>query len=442
MSKLGLSLCVKLVDEPSLELLSETGLSEKMFKGTDNRVFKFITDHYKEYGQMPTWPTVRDEVDIDTAAIPEAPEPAAYYANALVRKAAIDGQREWMKEQAKALDSRDPEAVITAAKGMIREGLETYRLGGGKLVNLSKNGKERLEAYEKLKLSDQGITGVRSLWGVLDEATQGWRPGRLISCVARLGVGKTWWAILNADAAQSQGKRVGFISPEMTAEEIAQRRDALRYKLPYEDFKRGQLDADNEARFRECLAKAEEDEESDFIIAADERVETVGDVDLFVEEMGVEILIVDGAYLLQEPKAKNDWERVTKIIRGLKKIARKRMIPIIVLVQFKKSVKTGQMTGFSEDIAFTDAIGQDSDIVIALFQNDDMKQASPPQMTQRIIKNRDGKPIEFTTGWDFTTMDFSVLKEEDVLPVPKEDSSSGDGGGKKRRGKRDEDIPF
>lgn len=442
MSKLGLSLCRKLIAEPSLDLLQDTGLNVEMFKGTDKRVFAFITDHYKNYGKMPEWNTVLDEVEIDADAIPEAREPASYYADSLVRKAAIDAQREWMKKQAQALDARDPVAVIDAAKGMIREGLETYRIGGGTLVNLRKNGPERLAAYEKLKTYEKGIKGVKSLWQILDEATLGWQGGQLISCVARLGVGKTWWAVLQANAAQTQGKKVGFISPEMTAEEIGQRRDAVRYRLPYEDFKRGQLDQENEARFKESVERASEDEESDFIIAADERVETVADVDLFIEENGVEILIVDGAYLLQEPKAKNDWERVTKIIRGLKKIARKRKIPIIVLVQFRKSVKTGQMTGFSEDIAFTDAIGQDSDVVVALFQNDDMKQASPPQMTQRLIKNREGKPIEFTTAWDFVSMNFEVLAEEDVLEVPKEAPSDGGGGGGKARKKRNEDIPF
>lgn len=412
-SKNAMALCLRIRKERSLEAVKESGLKADMLSGTGRKLFDKLVSHYTNYGKMPAWKTVLAEVEVREETLPKALEPARYYADAIVKQHAIKSQREWMKKQAKALDEKDPDGVIEAARGLLHDAVENYGVGRGVLVNLRTNGPDRLAEYERLKTLDDSITGIRSPWDLLDEQTLGWNPGDLISVCARTSVGKTWWGILVADFARQQGVVVGFVSPEMSEKQVWKRRDSIRWRLPYEDFRKGQLDTDAEERYRAGVnAEGSAEGDKDFFIASDGRCETVEDIDLFIEEHKLGLLVVDGVHLLEDPKARNDYERISRASRRLKKIARRRKVPIVLIVQLGRSVKTGATTAGTEDIQGTDALAQDSDVLVMLFQDDDAR--SRGEMLQKAIKVREGRPITFTSAWDFSTMDFEVLPDDEA----------------------------
>lgn len=442
MSKLGLSFVLKLLEEPSLDVLQQTGLSGDMFKGTDKKLFDKITMHFRTYGKMPEWETVLDAVEVDKETLPsKVKEPARYYADAIVNLVALNSQRDWMKKQAEALKNQDPVAFIDCSKGVLRDANERFHFGGGQLVDLTKNGAARLEEYEKLEGLTDSVIGIRSPYPILDEITQGWKPGDLITVVGRTGTGKTWDALLCADVAHQQGVNVGFISMEMPVNVISRRRDAIRFKLPYNDFKRGKLDAEAKERWRVGIIDQPPADEARWLCTGNDRIETVDDVELFVEQTGVKFLVIDGFYLLQDEKGKSDWDRVTRVIRRLRKLALKRLIAVLVTTQTTKGdkKKEGAQTVTLDDVAFADTINQESAIVKTLWQGPDEKARG--EMAHRIRKNREGELLDFMSAWDFQTMDFQVLEgvspEDDAVQDDKPE-----GGKKGKRKAKDEDIPF
>lgn len=437
MSKLGLSLCLKLREEPSLDVIQQTGVDAEMLKGTDKKLFLAITSHFRNYGKMPEWETVLEDVDFDPETLPKAKEPARYYADAIIKLAALNAQREWMHKQAQALKDQDPIAFVEAAKGVIRDANERFHLGGGALVDLTQNGAERLAEYEKLEGIDNGITGIRSPYELLDEVTQGWKPGDLITVVGRTGTGKTWDALLNADAAHQQGHHVGFISMEMPVNVIARRRDAIRFKLPYNDFKRGKLDQEAKERWKAGILERSSEGEARWLVAGNDRIETVDDVEMFVEQTGIKFLVIDGFYLLQDDKARSDWDRVTRVIRRLRKLMLKKLIAGLVTTQTTKGDKKNEKKSVGlDDVAFADTINQESAIVKVLQQNPDQK--SRGEMEHRVRKNREGELLNFVSAWDFESMDFSVLEGAS----PSDDSADDRPEPKSKGRKQDEDIPF
>ena len=268
-------------------------------------------------------------------------------------------QRKHLKEMGEALADRDPEGVYEEAREIVRECVWTFHLGSGMIADLNKTGKEQWERYEIRKAAEDGILGIRSPWDLLDQETGGFKPGDLTTIVARLGVGKSWLALLLADAAERQGKNVGFVSLEMEVEAIEIRRQAIKYGIPYRDLKRGELDNETEERLKEELLK-EKNGGPRWFIATGARVSTIAEAEMFVEETQCDFLIIDGIYLMNEGDGRMPMhERVMAAIRGLKRLGQRKRIPTSATAQFNRTVKKGSMQAGSEAIGHTDAIGQD-----------------------------------------------------------------------------------
>jgi replicative DNA helicase len=379
-----------------------------MFRGSAREVFEFVVEHYRTYGALPHMDTVLDEIDVEDEFIFATPEPPAFYARRVIERDALNAQRTRVKDIGEAIRSRDPNAVHEAAKNVVQVGLDKLQVGTGVVVNLNDNGQERWERYQQLKLIEDGIRGIRSPWAPIDAETGGYKPGDLITVAARLGLGKTWCAIVNAVCANRDGHAIGFVSPEMSRSSIEMRRDAALYRLPYRDMLRGELDFETEEFYRQQLLETPPGSLADWFVAAEGRVRDVADAEMFVRDTHVQFLIVDGIYLLNAGNDRMPWhERVMMVTRGLKEMALRCQIPVLATAQFNRSVRTGSMRAGTEAIGHTDAIGQFSDVVIGMFQDENMRMAN--QMVLRLLKNREGAPIEITANWDLTLMDFSPI---------------------------------
>jgi len=410
MSKLGISLCWALIEEDSLEPASDAGVEVEMLRGQSRRAFEFIRSHYSDYGVLPKVDTVLNECDIDPDFEFGIDEPAAFYAKKVVDRAALNEQKKVAADLREALIDRDPHAVHDVAKSIVQVGLERLSAQRGSVVNQKYNTDERWARYQRLKSIDGGVVGYNTPWKLMDDATGGWRDGALITCVARLGLGKTFCSIVNQVCCEAQGARVGFVSPEMTRESIELRRDSIRYKLPYRDLLKGELDFTSEAQYYEALCTEAEGPAPDSFVASEGYITSVLDAELFAQERNVDILFVDGMYLLSPPgdNGRMAWhERVMHVVRSLKELALKMKIPVFATGQFNRSVRSGSMRAGTESIGHSDAIGQFSDIIIGMFQDENMRVSN--QMMLNMLKNRDGPPIELLINWDLVRMDFSEI---------------------------------
>ena len=144
-----------------------------------------------------------------------------------------------------------------------------------------------------------------------------------------------------------------------------------------------------------------------------------------IKEINPDIVFIDGVYLMEDDQnAKDDWLRVAHITRDLKKMAKRLHIPVVINTQLdeKTAKKASPKLG---DIKYTQAIGQDSDIVMTLFRDEVM--INDREMGLKILKNREGEGGTITYNWDFTCMDFSeVYTDANTSDVEEDDSSTSD----------------
>lgn len=424
-SVLGMSLCWRLLEEENLDALRDSGLRSEMIRGYAQQVYEYIVSHYREYGRMPTRDTLLGDLEIDPEDDFDPDEPLLYYADRIVANAALKEQREYLKEMRESLQDRDPERIYEGAKKIVRESSWRYGIGGGRLTNLKEAGQSEWERYVRRRDAEDGILGIRSGFDPIDQETGGFQPGGLTTIVARLGVGKSWLALILADRASRQGCKVGFVSLEMEEEAIQLRRRAIAWEIPYRDLKRGELDSATEERLREYLLSGPHPDEPDWFIASSGRVTDIAEAEMFVEETAVDLLIVDGIYLMSEGNSKMPMhERTMLAIRGLKRLGQRKGIHTVATAQFNRNVKKGSMQSGTENIGHSDAIGQDSDNVFGLFRDSDMIEAK--QMQLSILKVRDGVPRDIVIDWDFERMSFGVVDSgfDDDLHVDDVDDGS------------------
>lgn len=419
MSITGMGLVWRLREEENLEVVRDYGVRAEMLRGPARDAYEYLVKHYREHGVMPSRETILYEVDPEDAFDYEPDEPCSYYAKSVVRRAALQAQRELIRDIGDAVQDRDPEKVHAVAKEILRAGSRDYLLGTGTVTNAKYTRKERWELFLEAEEAEEGIQGVRSPWETLDKETGGQMPEDLLTIVARLGTGKTWAAILFAIAAEKQGKTVGFISMEMSKKAVERRRDALLYLLPYFDFKRGELDHEARARYQEAMEAPPSEEDPDWFIAAGGRVRDISDAEIFVEETGCDVLIIDGVYLMQSDNPRMPrHERIEEAIRGTKRLAQRKKISVVVTAQFNREVRANALRGEAGSIGGSDAIGQDSDVVLGMFQDETMRNSR--QMLIQSLKVREGRPVEIPISWDFTSMNFNEMAVSDSPEGPAE----------------------
>jgi replicative DNA helicase len=96
------------------------------------------------------------------------------------------------------------------------------------------------------------------------------------------------------------------------------------------------------------------------------------------------------------------WQSITEITQDLKQVARTLKIPILAAAQTNRA--GGKEGAELDNVGGSLSIIQDSDIVVGLFADDEMK--AQKEMEIRLRKNRDGKIGEFRAVWDHEKMEY------------------------------------
>jgi replicative DNA helicase len=279
------------------------------------------------------------------------------------------------------------------------------------VLNIQDSLQEFMREIEEAQERD-GLSGIPYGIPTLDRVTGGMHPAEVVTIVARLGVGKTWFELFLNKEAWTQRKRTLFISMEMPSTSVRRRFMAMVSGVPNMDLRMGRL-AERQLQnvIDGCGAVYSTKDAPIFVIGAD-LIETVNDIDAFIDGLRPELVFVDGVYLLDDGNKRTDsYSTTTKVIRDLKKVAARRDLPIVTAAQFNREASKKGGMGGAEDIGFTDAIGQTSDVVIALAQNEDQERNRI--MVVRNLKNREGIKVEFQMLWDLDLMRFEEIGNGD-----------------------------
>lgn len=422
----------KLLETKDVQTLQEYQIKPSFFYGEHKQVFNYILKHIQKHGTVPTVRVVEDrfpdyelytykkskKTPIPTVGTEEV---MSYWCDELRTKIKHNKLADMLEDVAGNLEDLSTEkAYDTLRKGLAELDNETSETES---VQINDKAEERKKVYLE-RVRTGGMLGISTGFPILDFITKGWIDDCLITIVASTGIGKTWLEVLFGSNALLQGCTVMQFVTEMSTPLMQDRYDAVLFSklhtngINYKQFKSGKLSSKMQKEYFEFLDEELPSLEPLWI----ETATGVMALEQRIKQVNPDIVLIDAVYLMEDDQnAKDDWLRVAHITRDLKKLAKRIHKPIIINTQLDE--KTGKKSSPKlGDIKYTQAIGQDSDVVITLYRDEIM--INDREMALKVLKNREGEGGGIRLTWDFTCMDFSEIYSDVDTSGKDEDNSN------------------
>lgn len=411
--------CLRGKDSKVLSLIQR-----KWLDGSEVKQYKFIMEYYRDYGEVVGLKTFCSKFKLDAS---EADARPAHYLNDLKERFIFASLSEKTPRILKDLkeDPRDglhrlQELVATLAVDAVESRDTLY----------SDDIESRKKDYEE-RMKSMGVTYLSMGAPDLDKTFFGYRKQDLITIGGKGGQGKTWLMcflvhllersiIEKEELTEETFNDILFITNEMGEEEIKERLDCIRFRLPYKSFLEGTLSAREQGRYYKGLEKLKEEKSKIRIVYS------CSTIDELATQIGLyqpSAVFIDGSYLM-EPGREEGWEKIVYVTRNLKRLAKNTKTPIINTTQLKRgSSKSSSKFALDgqDDFAYSSSYSQDSDIAIRMFQDADMK--FHDIVGCEVVKGRrvvSGTTLMFQN--DLESMLQSItLPAEDAKPERKED---------------------
>ncbi|HRA46825.1 MAG TPA: replicative DNA helicase, partial [Thermomicrobiales bacterium] len=222
------------------------------------------------------------------------------------------------------------------------------------------------------------------------------------------------------NAAVLHKKTVGFISLEMSSQQIVQRILASETGINSHKLKLGQVTEADWGQLSRAFGKLSE---APFYID-DGGASTVTDVRTKARrlqaEHGLDLLIIDYLQLMSSRRSDNRVQEISEISRGLKQLARELNIPVVALSQLSRAVEQrSDHRPLLSDLRESGSIEQDADVVMLMYRQDKVDPATDRKGITDIIvaKHRNGPTDTVSLRFfEQTTRfaDFESFREEPV----------------------------
>ena len=260
-----------------------------------------------------------------------------------------------------------------------------------------------------------GLRGISTGIPDLDDTTSGWRDGELTYVGALPGRGKTAFMVqMMHTAAQAQSK-VGFISLEMTSQQILRRLATIHTRLHPSRFR----DASNmsEAEWQRmcqgCWGSGGIGETPiEIFDGAGLRVNEVAAVARRMHANGCRIIFVDFIQRIRQ-EGKDAREAINRISSVLVETCKALQVPFVVASQLARRDSNPNRRPTMQDLRESGNLEQDAHNVLLLYRPQDSNtdtrgQESPPSWSQKdeiiVAKQREG----LTGSVDVTFVEHSL----------------------------------
>lgn len=411
--------CLKGKDSKNLSVIQR-----KWLDGSEVKQYKFIMDYYKDYGEIVGLKTFCDKFKLDSS---EADARPVHYLNELKERFIFASLSEKVPRILKDLKD-DPRDGLHRFQDLV--GLLAVDAVESRDTLYSDDVELRKKDYEE-RMKSLGVTYLSMGAPDLDKTFFGYRKQDLITIGGKGGQGKTWLMCFLAhlleraiiDKEELTEETFGdilFITNEMGEEEIKERLDCIRFRLPYKRFLEGTLSAREQGRYYKGLDKLKSEKSKIRIVYS------CSTIDELATQIGLyqpSAVFIDGSYLM-EPEREEGWEKIVYVTRNLKRLAKNTKTPIINTTQLKRgSAKSSSKFALDgqDDFAYSSSYSQDSDIAMRMFQDADMKFHDIVGI--EVVKGRrvvSGTKLMFQN--DLESMLQSItLPAEDAEPERKED---------------------
>lgn len=367
--------------------------AEEFFTERHAAIYGELLDHYRVVGDKADMvmlnQRLRDKGVLDNAggvsylielaeSVPSSAS-VGYYARIVRDKARLRkliGETQRVLYDCYHLDPKDaaeqaPELIDRALTAVSLLADETVEADGSLVHQCDAMAEARAEV--EYRQEHPGLGGLATGFHELDEALDGLRGGQEIVVAARPSIGKTAFAVNVAENIADRGNPVAVFSVEMSAKELAKRILSSRSGVPLNAMRRpntGMRGEDWQSLTQTVLmAKDKPLYICDTPNLTLERLTAMSQK--LVTRRGVKCIVVDYLQLMTAPKADNREQAVAALSRGIKLLARRLDVPVIVLAQVNRSAE-GENPGppMAKHIRESGAVEQDADVILALHRDD------------------------------------------------------------------------
>jgi len=381
------------LDEKNVEPLLEFPVS--LMNDFEHEIVTWIFKYIKEYEAVPSVSRLTSEFKYFTAIRGDDHAPLKDLAQQTERRK----RKEFVVTQIGEIESEIRESDDIPLEKMNKMMSVVGAYGSG-LSRYSTFDRERYFRKGSLKI---GIPMV-------DRVTGGIANGDFMILAGRLGTGKstlTQWIVKNW---WEQGHRILLVSKEMLPIDVFARVDGMVGRFNPLLIRTGKRDDVTPLlRVVSSIASHRKGE----IYIPSQLISTPAQVAALAKNLDVDVVVVDGLYLLYpDGSYAQRWEKVADISNALKQTALDLQVPMLGTTQIKR---VGTKDEYDpEDLAYSDALGQDADYVVMIKPS----KAERARVEVQLTKNRQGPNTASVIFIDWDTMSIidettSVKTEED-----------------------------
>lgn len=382
--------------------------------------YDFVKGHFRSYRELPSAQTVLQECGV---RLPVVNETLQFYIDK------VHGRNEYSLIRARFSTLRDGltsmrrDVMVNAVQEMARIlGRTGHGSHAGEVVDIN-YGLQRVTDRLVSIRGTGGVSGITTGWPRYDMITGGYQNSDLITLVGRMSEGKSYIALRQAQMAHRNGESVLFVTTEMSIEQTARRYAALELGLNPTFLRNGTISTHMERRLRSLVTDvAGADRFRLFSVGMNAKVSAI---EALCEEYRPSVVFIDGVYLLKPTdRQRNATQRdnVAGVYDELRALNLEADIPFICTTQFNRQAGKGGKDGSLETIAYADAIGTHSSIVVSL--RGGPTENARDSRTFHFLKGREGEAGEVHIRFQFAPLNMDEIESEDQEENGISDSAS------------------
>ena len=345
---------------------------------------EYIFDYINQFGRAPDRQTF--ELTFEDFPYVEGSSNLAYigdlFNKEVIRREAITTYTTFIKEGG-ILDLDARTGIIDLGHRI--ENIRTKYIDVNTSHRRALDSEAALTRYEKYLAKIRGETsndvfdlGITPLENLIKA-----QRGNLIGLFADTGGGKSFFSLRIASAIHMQGHRVVVISPELSIDTLDYRCDSvLSYQMGYRTISNLSLingypgPMGMEADYKEYIGRIGEN--SDWINYDDALEDnlTVSVIESIILTDEPTLIVVDGIYMMDDEKrGDSGWRQVHNICYGLKRLATKYNVIIVMTQQATRGAGDAYNLPGKKEIADGYGFARSADLLISIGENEDSEMA-------------------------------------------------------------------
>lgn len=399
----------KIIQDRSLSFILENNIQESWFTDVnDNKVFRFLRDHFIKYQECPSIDVVKE--NFPSYELLTVEDSIHYLIDRIVEDRRKQRVVTTLSTAIECLEkSHDHEGAIRSLElGLIK--LEEDGLNRSNRVEITEAAKTAIAEYEHRK-NNPGLLGIPTGFPTMDEVTSGLQPGQLVVIIAPPKTGKSTLALQMAINAHMEGKVPLFYSFEMSNDEQKSRYYSMRARISHRRLMTGSLSSDEEARFYSKVQSIQSMRD-EFYFFDSSNGQTVSGIASTIQNVNPDIVFIDGTYLMidEQTGEANTPQALTNITRSLKRLAQKINKPIVITTQVLTwKMKKGSVS--ADAIGYSSSFHQDADVIFGLQREDE---AVDDTRLLKVVASRNSGLKDVSLNWSWETGQFREMTAEDV----------------------------